>query len=378
MDRALAASGILVVAIDMTLAPEAPYPACVQDANYGVRWLKWKAASWNGDPSRIGVYGSSSGGHVAELLSMRPRDPRYNAIPLPEARELDATVAYVAMRSPISDPYARFQNAEANEARGHGQEPARRSSSPGKRSTKQPAADPRPEGEGQPGADAAHAGRARRQRAPGRFRRNSPTTYRGRRRRHASSRCSRAASTSGWPSQGRQTDTRPGDGQGVRRAPAEDDVAQAVTVVAARAVPASACLVTGGLRCTVDCSSWSATIAAVVSAAVSRGGAGALGRERRGQHAPGRGHGAASARTAIPDLQGVWLNSSATPRASAGARGTALADRPGSRRDSRRRADRLFKNTNADFAGGDAVHLLAARRISPSSPARRRPAAPTR
>ena len=55
MDRALAAGGVLVVAIDMTLAPEAPYPACVQDANYGVRWLKWKAASWNGDPSQIGV-----------------------------------------------------------------------------------------------------------------------------------------------------------------------------------------------------------------------------------------------------------------------------------------------------------------------------------
>ena len=53
------------VAIDLTLAPEAPYPACVQDANYGVRWLKSKAASWNGDGSRIGIYGSSSGGHVA-------------------------------------------------------------------------------------------------------------------------------------------------------------------------------------------------------------------------------------------------------------------------------------------------------------------------
>src|SRR5919202_1892000 len=112
MNRALASSGLLVVAIDMTLAPEAPYPACVQDANYGVRWLKSKAASWNGDPSRIGVYGSSSGGHVAELLAMRPRDPRYNAIPLAGAPNVDATVAYVAMRSPVSNPYARFQNAE--------------------------------------------------------------------------------------------------------------------------------------------------------------------------------------------------------------------------------------------------------------------------
>jgi acetyl esterase len=111
MDRALAASGVLVVAIDMTLAPEAPYPACIQDANYGVRWLKLKAASWNGDPSKIGVYGSSSGGHVAELLGMRPRDARYTAIPLATAPNVDATVAYIATRSPISNTYARFQNA---------------------------------------------------------------------------------------------------------------------------------------------------------------------------------------------------------------------------------------------------------------------------
>ncbi len=112
MDRALAASGLLVVAVDLTLAPEAPYPACVQDANYAVRWLKANAAKWNGDPSRIGLYGSSSGGHVAELLAMRPRDPRYNSIPLASAPNIDATVAYVATRSPISSTFARYENAE--------------------------------------------------------------------------------------------------------------------------------------------------------------------------------------------------------------------------------------------------------------------------
>jgi len=112
MDRAIAASGVLVVAIDMTIAPEAPYPACVQDANYGVRWLKSKAAGWNGDSSKLGVFGSSSGGHVAELLGMRPRDKRYNAFALPSAPNVDATVAYVATRSPISNTFARFKNAE--------------------------------------------------------------------------------------------------------------------------------------------------------------------------------------------------------------------------------------------------------------------------
>ena len=112
MDRAIAESGVLVVAVDLTLAPESPYPACVQDANFAVRWLKTKAAAWNGNPAKIGVYGSSSGGHVAELLAMRPRDPRYNAIPLREAPSADAAVAYVAMRSPISNTFARYQNAE--------------------------------------------------------------------------------------------------------------------------------------------------------------------------------------------------------------------------------------------------------------------------
>src|SRR5882724_6321553 len=112
MDRALAASGLLVAAVDLTLAPEAPYPACVQDANHAVRWLKVKAATWNGDISKIGIYGSSSGGHVAELLAMRPRDPRYNSIPLAAPPDVDATVAWVAMRSPVSNTFARYENAE--------------------------------------------------------------------------------------------------------------------------------------------------------------------------------------------------------------------------------------------------------------------------
>ena len=112
MDRAVAASGVLVAAIDMTLAPEAPYPASVQDASYGIRWLKSKAPGWKGDPSTLGLLGSSTGGHIAELIALRPRDARYNAIPLPGAAGVDATVAYVAARSPISDPYARFQQAE--------------------------------------------------------------------------------------------------------------------------------------------------------------------------------------------------------------------------------------------------------------------------
>jgi acetyl esterase/lipase len=112
MDESLARSGILVVAIDLTRAPEAPYPASVQDANYGVRWLKHRAREWNGAPETIGALGSSSGGHEIELCAMRPHDPYYSVHTLGEAPELDAMLNYVATRSPVSDPYARFLNAE--------------------------------------------------------------------------------------------------------------------------------------------------------------------------------------------------------------------------------------------------------------------------
>ena len=112
IDERLAASGILAVAIDLRLAQEAPYPASVADAHYGIRWLKAKAREWNGDPATVGVLGSSSGGYVAELIAMRPHDPQYNSIPLPEAPGVDATLSYVVTRSPVSDPFVRFQHAE--------------------------------------------------------------------------------------------------------------------------------------------------------------------------------------------------------------------------------------------------------------------------
>src|SRR5882724_3278527 len=93
MDRAIAASGVLVVAIDMTLSGEAPYPACIQDASYGIRWLKVRAKEWKGDALTLGLYGSSSGGHVAEMLMLRPNDARYNAIPLEGEAKTDTSVA---------------------------------------------------------------------------------------------------------------------------------------------------------------------------------------------------------------------------------------------------------------------------------------------
>lgn len=111
MNKAIASSGVLVVAVDLTLAGDSPYPANVQDASYAIRWLKYNAHRWHGDTNKIGIYGSSSGGHVAQLLALRPDDARYNAIPFTPNPELSSKVDYIATRSPISNPFARFANA---------------------------------------------------------------------------------------------------------------------------------------------------------------------------------------------------------------------------------------------------------------------------
>jgi acetyl esterase len=111
MDEALAASGIVVVAVDFRLAPAHAYPASLADVNYATRWLKAHAADFGGDPRHLGGLGSSSGGHQIMLSAMRPRDPRYAAFPLAEAPNADASLAYVLACWPILDPYARCQYA---------------------------------------------------------------------------------------------------------------------------------------------------------------------------------------------------------------------------------------------------------------------------
>ena len=112
MDRALAESGIVVASIEFRLAPDHPYPAQVADINYGTRWLKAHARDFKADPGSIGAIGSSSGGHGVFLSGMRPHDPRYAALPLDEAPELDATLNYILACWPVVDPHARYLYAQ--------------------------------------------------------------------------------------------------------------------------------------------------------------------------------------------------------------------------------------------------------------------------
>ncbi|HWP57393.1 MAG TPA: alpha/beta hydrolase [Candidatus Acidoferrales bacterium] len=112
IDRALAATGIVVAASALRRAPKYPYPSQVADVNYGARWLKARAQDFNADGRRLGGLGSSSGGHTIMLSAMRPRDARYSALPLAGGESLDATFAYIVAAWPVLDCYARYLYAK--------------------------------------------------------------------------------------------------------------------------------------------------------------------------------------------------------------------------------------------------------------------------
>ena len=110
-DEALAASGLVVAALDFHLGGQAPYPAAQVDINYAIRWLKAHVAEFGATATGMGGLGFSSGGQQVMLAAMRPHDPFYTAIPLPEAPDADASLAYVIMGWPVIDPLARFYHA---------------------------------------------------------------------------------------------------------------------------------------------------------------------------------------------------------------------------------------------------------------------------
>jgi acetyl esterase len=109
----LAEAGIVVLAIDFRNAPEAPYPASLQDINYGIRWLKAHAAEFGSSTGQVGAYGTSSGGHQILLAAIRPDDPRYRALPLAEAPDMDAKLAFVASGWGVLFPLERYKLAKA-------------------------------------------------------------------------------------------------------------------------------------------------------------------------------------------------------------------------------------------------------------------------
>ena len=65
---AFAGKGYFCASIEYRLSGEATFPAQIEDCKCAIRFLRAKAKEYNLDPDRIGVWGSSAGGHLVALL----------------------------------------------------------------------------------------------------------------------------------------------------------------------------------------------------------------------------------------------------------------------------------------------------------------------
>lgn len=73
--RALArASGAAVLSVDYRLAPEAKFPAPLDDCHDALLWAVEHADELGIDPSRLAVAGDSAGGNLAAAVAIRLRD----------------------------------------------------------------------------------------------------------------------------------------------------------------------------------------------------------------------------------------------------------------------------------------------------------------
>lgn len=110
-DRALAACGMVVAALDFRQGPEHRYPTAVADVVAGVRFVKANAGRLGASPAHVGLIGGSSGGHLILLAALRPGAVEYGSTPVggADAHGTDARVAYVLALWPIADPLARYR-----------------------------------------------------------------------------------------------------------------------------------------------------------------------------------------------------------------------------------------------------------------------------
>lgn len=74
-------AGCVWFSINYRLAPAHRWPACFDDVQTAIRWVKAHAAEFKGDPRRIALVGHSAGGHLACLAAVKAEeDTRVQAV----------------------------------------------------------------------------------------------------------------------------------------------------------------------------------------------------------------------------------------------------------------------------------------------------------
>lgn len=97
LKRFFAARGFAMASIEYRLTGEAIFPAQLHDVKTAIRWLRSVASQYGFDGERIGVWGSSAGGHLAALTALTGdsvMEPRHTAGGKTDADRVGPTASY--------------------------------------------------------------------------------------------------------------------------------------------------------------------------------------------------------------------------------------------------------------------------------------------
>ena len=113
--RNLASSGFAVFSLDFRDGRNGKHPCAVRDITAGVRYVRARAGAFDIDPDRIGLVGSSSGGHLVLLAAIQPDIDAHRGTPIhaaADAESVSAGVCCVVALWPVSDPLFRYRYAQ--------------------------------------------------------------------------------------------------------------------------------------------------------------------------------------------------------------------------------------------------------------------------
>ncbi|TCN26498.1 alpha/beta hydrolase [Mesobacillus foraminis] len=71
--------GFVCININFRLSGEAIFPAPLLDVKQAIRWVKLNAKNYNIDENKVGIWGHSSGGHLATLAALSADHPEFSS-----------------------------------------------------------------------------------------------------------------------------------------------------------------------------------------------------------------------------------------------------------------------------------------------------------
>jgi len=93
--------GWAVVSINYRYSSEAHFPAQIMDVKAAIRWLRANGAKYQLRTEKIGVWGSSSGGHLVALLGTSGGVEKLEGLNLGNAKESSRVQAVIDVSGPI-------------------------------------------------------------------------------------------------------------------------------------------------------------------------------------------------------------------------------------------------------------------------------------